>query len=108
MENLGWKYRVRAGIIHSHAKHQRALALLLLAAGCRRCHVGAFLGGEEGEELAFDDAWIVTGLDGENSLHDDLFVKKFFLGANGEFIEERAANHIGPERAVECAQERDL
>jgi hypothetical protein len=76
------------------------------AAGGR--HVGAFGGGEEAEEFGFDDAGVVAGLDGEDALDDDLFDEEFFFGADGEFVEEGAADDVGPDGAVEGTEEGDL
>jgi hypothetical protein len=70
--------------------------------------VGAFAGGEEAEEFAFDDTRVVAGLDGEDSLDDDLLVEEFFLGADGEFIAKRPADDVGPDGSVERAEEGDL
>ncbi len=70
--------------------------------------MGAFGGGEEGEEFGFDDAGVVAGLDGEDALDDDLLVEHFFFGADGEFVGEGAADDVGPDGSVEGAEECDL
>ncbi len=87
---------------------RRSYGSLFLAVAAHGGHVGAFFLGEEAEEFGFDDAGVIAGLDGEDALDDDLFGEEFFLGADGEFVEEGAADKVGPDGAVEGAEEGDL
>ena len=64
-------------------------------------------GAEEAEELHFDDAGVVSGLDGEDALEDDFLGEDFFAGTCGEFVGDGSGDEVLEQAAVECSDERD-
>jgi len=62
---------------------------------------------EEAEELHFDDAGVVAGLNTEDALKDDFLGEDFLLGAEGELFGDGAGDEVLEDAAVECAGEGD-
>src|SRR5687768_12895000 len=83
----------------------RALRGEQLLCGLRHC--GLLAGAKEAEELHFDDAGVVAGLDAQDALEDDLLGERLLLRLGAELLRDRAGDQVLEQRAVERADQRD-